>query len=155
MRGQLYENFAVIEVAMAPRYRSLLHQTVDQFHGAVMAKAKPVRERGNGGANPLGQAFNGQQELVLLRLDVTGTSGFLAEVQELADAVAEFRKLAIACLGNRSWSCSRANLAIAGNHFSTCYSYRITTYQREQDELSPVYAGFVYRLRHDNQQEFE
>jgi hypothetical protein len=106
----------VILIAVASRHRSLLHETVNQFHHAVMAKAEPVREGCDRGAGFFGQAFDGEEKLVLLRFNVTGASGFFAEVQELADAVTEFRKLAITCLGNISVHFSRANVAIAGNH---------------------------------------
>lgn len=95
MRRQLYKNFTMILIAVLSRDSPLLHETINQFNRAVVTKAKAMRKRGNGRARSFRQAFNGEKHLVLLRFDVTGASSVLAEVQELADAVAELRQLAI------------------------------------------------------------
>jgi hypothetical protein len=108
----------VILIAVASLYCSLLHEAIDQLHGGVMAMTKPVREGRHRGASSFRQTLDSEEKLVLLRLDVTGASGLFTEVEELADAVTEFRKLAISLSRKLSPPRSRANTTIAGNHFT-------------------------------------
>jgi hypothetical protein len=94
----------------------MVHEAIDYLNCAVMAQAKPLRKRPDGGKSSFRQSFNGEQDLVLLRFDALRPSGFFAQVQELADAIAELGKLAILGSRNLSAVCSRENTLAARNH---------------------------------------
>jgi hypothetical protein len=94
----------------------MFHEAIDYLNCAVMAQAKPLRKRPDGGTSSLGQSFDGEQDLVLMRFDALKPSGFFAEVQELADAIAELSKLAISRGRNLSATWSRVNVLAVGNH---------------------------------------
>jgi len=64
-------------------------QPVHQFHCAVMADEHARGEFSNGGLHTVRQAFDGQQKLVLLRLDSGGARLVFAEPQKPADLKAE------------------------------------------------------------------
>src|SRR5690349_18382200 len=72
-----------------------LLQPVDQFDGAVVLDKQSARDLASGRIHSVRQPLNGEQQLVLLRLDsVLGCGGF-AEVKEAANLAAEFRQIAI------------------------------------------------------------
>jgi hypothetical protein len=56
----------------------MFHEAIDYLNCAVMAQAKPLRKRPDIGAGSLGQSFDGEQDLVLLRFDALCPSGFFA-----------------------------------------------------------------------------
>jgi hypothetical protein len=77
-----------------------LGQAIDEFHCAVMAKAKPVSEVRKRGPGVLWETFQNQQQLMLLRFDPFGSRRFFAIVQEFPDTVAELSKSTKAKLRN-------------------------------------------------------
>src|SRR5665213_3351977 len=117
MRGKFYQYFTTILFAVSAYHPSMLHEAVDQLHRAVMTKAKSLRKRTHCGTSSLGQSFDGEQDLMLLRFDPLGPGCFFAHMQELADAVSEFSKLAIARSRNIPAVCSRLNAVFIHNHF--------------------------------------
>ena len=97
-------------------YRSLLHEAINKFYGAVMAQAESFRKRPDGGTTSRRQSFYGQEHLVLLGFNSLRTSGFFAQVQELADAIAKLGKLPVSRSRYLSAALSRGNFLAAGNH---------------------------------------
>jgi hypothetical protein len=89
------QDLAGVRLAVLPRNRTVSYQPVRQLDGAVMPQAKPGRHGRDSGTNPLRQPLNGEQQLMLLRLDPVRSRGFLAEVQKLANPVSECRDLAV------------------------------------------------------------
>jgi hypothetical protein len=83
------EDLAVILFCRRAFHYAVFGQPVNKFHGAVMANQHPRGEFANGGLHAVGQALDGQQELVLLRLDPAGTRLVFAEAQKAADLKAE------------------------------------------------------------------
>jgi len=116
MRSKFYKDFTAVLFAVPACHPSALHEAVNQLNRTVMAKTKSLRKRTHGGTSSLGQSFDGEQELVLLRFDALGPGDFFAYMQKLADAVAKFGKLAIARSRNISMVCSRLNAVVAQNH---------------------------------------
>jgi hypothetical protein len=68
---------------------AMFGQPVHQFNRAVMANQHARGEFANGGLHAIRQAFDGQQKLVLLRLDSAGARLVFAEPQKAADLKAE------------------------------------------------------------------
>ena len=106
MPSEFNQDFTTILIAGPASYRAMFHQAVHKLHGAVMTEAKSLGKCCDGGTDSLGQSFDGKQKLMLLRFDGLGSSGFVAEVQELTDAVPEFSELAVTRSRNISAVCS-------------------------------------------------
>ena len=87
------KHFAVIRLRRHPLYRSVLCQPAHQFNSAVMTNKHPRRELAYRGLRSIRQAFNGQQKLMLLRLDSMSVRLILAEPQKPANLVAEFSQV--------------------------------------------------------------
>ena len=87
------QHFTVIFICRNPLDNSMLRQSVDQLNGAMMANQHPRCELSNRGLHTIRQAFDGQQELVLLRLDSMSTCLIFAEPQKPADLKAEFSQV--------------------------------------------------------------
>ena len=73
-----------------PFDKTILLRTIREFHRAVVTDIKLLRERADGGIDPLRQSFNGQQKLVLFRLQPDFFGQLIADVQIPADVVAKF-----------------------------------------------------------------
>jgi hypothetical protein len=58
----------------------MFHKAVYYLNRTVMAQAKPLRKRPDGGTSSFRQSFNGEQDLVLLRFNALRPSGFFAQV---------------------------------------------------------------------------
>lgn len=97
-------------------YRPLFHEAVDKFYGAVMAQAESFRKRPDRGTTSPRQPFNGQEYLVLLGFKSLRTSGFFAQVQKLADAIAKLGKLPVSRSRYLSAASFRRNSLDAVNH---------------------------------------
>jgi hypothetical protein len=121
----------------------MLHETVDQLCRTVMAKAEPLRKRAHGGTSSLGHSFDGEQELVLLRFDAFGPGCFFAHMQELADAVTEFGKLAVARSRNISAVYSRLNAVVTHNHFSVPAKSIVSRWKVCVSNAEQIYTAYV------------
>ena len=71
-----------------PPDKALVKGTVDEFDRAVGADVEGCRSVTDAQV-PGWRGFDGQQELMLLRLDTGCTGGLIGEVQELADGRAQ------------------------------------------------------------------
>ena len=67
-------------------------QAVYQFHCAVVLDLQACGKLSDQGPRALRQAFQGQQQLMLLRLQPRAACGLLAEVKEVADLISQFRE---------------------------------------------------------------
>jgi hypothetical protein len=94
VRRQFYQHLAVVIISVPAPQGTALNEAVDKLHGTVMAKAELARERSNCRADTLGQTFDGQEQLMLLRLDASGPGYLLAGMKKLPDAVTELGELA-------------------------------------------------------------
>jgi len=56
----------------------MFHEAINYLNCAVMAQAKPLRKRPDVGTSSFGQSFDCEEDLVLLRFDALGPSGFFA-----------------------------------------------------------------------------
>ncbi len=75
-----------------PGHQPALFATVDQFDHAVMVQLHPLRQRADGWDQLPGQAFDGQQELILLGVQA-GISGLgLHVAQEPPQLITELRQ---------------------------------------------------------------
>ncbi len=70
-------------------------EPVDQTYGAVMPEKKALSQAADAGLVRVRQPADGQQHLVLLRLESGGFRGVIAASQELTDPVAQFRQRSI------------------------------------------------------------
>lgn len=67
-------------------------EPVDQTHGAVMAEKQALRQAADAGIVRIGESADGQQHLVLLRLETRGFGSVIAAAEELPDPIAELGK---------------------------------------------------------------
>jgi hypothetical protein len=78
-------------------------QAVDEADDAVMAKYQVIGELADAGRAVLVKAFDGKEQLMLLRLQPLDAGGLLAEVEEAADFVAEVAEGAVIGAGEKSF----------------------------------------------------
>jgi len=84
-RSHLDQHLASIDVATAPCRESPVDQPVYQFHRGVMPDLEPLGERTNRRPLSLGEAFDGKQELVLLRIETSCPRFSFAEGEKAPD----------------------------------------------------------------------
>jgi hypothetical protein len=96
--GQLDEHLAAVVVAARTREEAFIDEPANEFDRAVVREKQAVRDVTNGGPATLGQAFDGEKELVLLRFDSGGPCPFFTEVQETPDLITQLGKRAVVCL---------------------------------------------------------
>jgi len=111
------ENFTVIRFRRYTLHHSVLRQPVYQLNGAVMANQHSQCEFTNGRFNAIWQAFDGQQELVLLRLDSVCACLIFAEPQETADLVTKFSQILQLSSCKLNFSCG--HIPIVTRYIST------------------------------------
>lgn len=87
----------VVRAAASPCQASLL-QPVKKLYGAVMLNLEPLGQVADRGRCSAGQPLDGQQQLVLLRLESRRAGRLLAEMQEPPDLMTELSQSAV--LGN-------------------------------------------------------
>ena len=78
-------------------------EPIDQTHGAVMAEKQALGQAADAGIVRIGKSANGQQHLVLLRLEAGGLSGVIAAAEELPDPVAEFGQRGVFSVADSSF----------------------------------------------------
>ena len=86
---QMNDHLAPILFAGGPRNVTQLLKPIHQLDGAVMFELQTLGQLSDGRRDPLGQPFDGQQELVLLRLHAHRPHLLLAKAEESPDLVAE------------------------------------------------------------------
>jgi hypothetical protein len=116
VRRQFNQYLTMVLITRAASHCPVFHQAIHQLHRAVMAQAKPLGKRRDAWPSSRRQPFDGEKNLMLLWFEAYGSRGFFAEMQELANPIPEFRKLAISRQRNVSVGRFRANVLIAGNH---------------------------------------
>ena len=92
VRRKFYEHFAMILIPVPASHGAPVNDTIYKFHGAVMAKAELMGERGYSGTSIPWQALDCQKKLMLLGFDALGAGRFLAKMEELPDTVPELGK---------------------------------------------------------------
>lgn len=85
---------------LAPDEASPL-QPVDQPHEAVMLELQSLCQFANGRLAPLGQPSDGEEELVLLRLQSSGPGRFLATAEKAPQLVPELGQRPVVSVGQR------------------------------------------------------
>ena len=92
-RGQLDQNAATIVRILMPLDQSACDRAIHQLNGAVMLDQQPIGDVANSGwLLGAGEAAQGEQELVLLRLEPDGMRGTLAKGEESPELQAESGK---------------------------------------------------------------
>ena len=86
------QDLAPIETAGRPANEAPMLQTVDQLDRAVMAEHKTFREVTHRGCGAGGNTSQGQQQLMLRRIDPRVARRTLAEVEKLADPISKLRQ---------------------------------------------------------------
>jgi len=69
--------------------KTAFHQPVDQLDRAVMAELQPLGEGADSRRSAARQAFQSEQQLMLLRLDAGALRGRVAEAQKAPDLIAK------------------------------------------------------------------
>jgi hypothetical protein len=65
-------------------------KTIDQAHGAVMAKEQALCKPADAGCPRIGKPADNQEHLVLLRFEAGGLSRVIAATEKLANTITEF-----------------------------------------------------------------
>jgi hypothetical protein len=99
-RGHLYQHLTSVDVATAPCRESPVDQPICQFHRGVMPDLEPLGERPNRRPLTLGEAFDGKQELVLLRIETSGPRFSFAEGEKAPDLMPKFCQGLVVNRGN-------------------------------------------------------
>jgi hypothetical protein len=89
------EDAAAIVAAAGAANEAVGFEAVDEFDGAVMLEGEAFGEVLNGGLAALGEATNGEEHQVLLRLEAYGAGFGVAFAKEVADAVAQLGEGAV------------------------------------------------------------
>lgn len=84
------DDAAAVGIVPLALHEALPGGAVDQFDGAVVVQQQAIREVADGHRLIVGEAAQGQEELVLLRLKSGLARRLLAEMEEAAEAIAEF-----------------------------------------------------------------
>jgi len=79
-RREFHPNRAAVRVGAGARDEAALFQAVEQAHGAVMADQQVFGQGADGGTGALVERADGEQHLMLLRLQSLGAGRLLAEM---------------------------------------------------------------------------
>jgi hypothetical protein len=99
-RSHLNQHLASVGSASAPCRESPVDQPVYQFHRGVMPDLEPLSESPNRRPLSLGKAFDGKQELVLLRLETSGPRFSFAEGEKAPDLMPKLGQGLVVNRGN-------------------------------------------------------
>ena len=108
-RRQIQENFATVAVRAFPAHVPAGFQAVDQFDGAVMLDLHPAGDFANTRAYSIRHAFDGQHELVLTALQARVFYSLFAEMEKLANLIAELGQCLVVREGEFFHSAAGAN----------------------------------------------
>ena len=113
-QGRLDQDLATVDIAFAPLNEIAASEAIDQTHHGVVAELQSLRERADSGPLLYRQAFQGQKELMLLRLDTELARLFFAEHEKAAQLVPELRERSIIrCRGKQRSVLPRARRRIS------------------------------------------
>jgi hypothetical protein len=87
--GQAHLSAALILGIPAPAYQTPLFQSIHQSHDTVVAQLELFRQERDGRRGVRRRALDGQQQLMVLRLDARAPRGLLADPKEPPDFMAE------------------------------------------------------------------
>ena len=90
--GQCEEHLTAIFRVAPPLHETLFFKPVDEFDGGVMNDLKTAGDFSDAGGNVRRHAFDGQQQLVLLRFNAGFARRTFAESNELPNVVTELRQ---------------------------------------------------------------
>lgn len=88
----LDEDFSPIKLARALYHKPVFDRAIDELDSAVVLNLEPLGETADRRPKVILQPPNGEQQLVLLRLESHFASARLAEGEKSTDAVPNFRK---------------------------------------------------------------
>ncbi len=87
-----HQDLAMVGFTVRTAEQAAVTETVHEFDGAVMADEQARGKLADDGPRALGQAGDGQQKLMLARLQAMRTRLLLAKVQKTVDLEAEIRQ---------------------------------------------------------------
>ena len=90
--GERDKDLPPINCASATFDKPLTHRPINQLNRAVMLQLEPLGEVADRGAFSFGEAFQGEHQLMLLRLQPRRVGGLLAEMNEATDLEAKRRQ---------------------------------------------------------------
>ena len=93
--SEMHDYLPPVVRSAAARYVAVIFQAIHQFHHAVMFELQSPGQLAYGGLHVFGQAFDGEQQLMLLRLQAVPPGLLLAEMQVEPDLVTELGQRAI------------------------------------------------------------
>lgn len=93
--GEPQQDLAPIFAAARSFQKAVGFQAINELDGAVVLDLQAFGEDADGGVVGSGQSFDGEERLILLRLNSGGAGGLLAQILKAAYLVAEFRQRAI------------------------------------------------------------
>lgn len=88
-RSQAQKNFAAVAMGAFPAHVAASFQAVDQFDGAVVLDLHPAGDFANTRAHSIRHALYRQHELILAALQARVFYSLFAEMEKLADLIAE------------------------------------------------------------------
>ena len=93
--GDAQQNFPPVISAAHAFEQAVEFEPIDEFYRAVVMDLQPFGEQAHGRRATVGQAFNGQQCLKLLRLDTGIARRLLGQIQKTSEFVTELRERTI------------------------------------------------------------
>ena len=87
--SQLDQHLAPIICSPEPNQKSAINQAINKPHGAVVLELHSLGQSTDRGMHAVGQTLDGQQKLLLLRLESGLARGIFAKTQKTPDLVTE------------------------------------------------------------------
>jgi hypothetical protein len=95
------QDLAAVFAATLAGYKTFCGQAIYEFDCAVMLNLQALGQFANPGTHPWRQAFQGEHQLMLVRLQAGGACDTFAEVEEASNLVAQFGQGLMVGLGFR------------------------------------------------------
>ena len=89
LRGECDKDFALISFIAGAYNETALNEAINQFDRAMMLDLQAFGQLTDGGLAPARQAFQGEQQLVLLRLKAARTNGLFTQTEKATKLVAK------------------------------------------------------------------
>ena len=90
--GERDKDLPPVRRAPVTRDKLLTHRPINQFDRTVMLQLEPLGEVADRGIFPVGEALQGEHQLMLLRFQSRRVGGLLAEMYEAPDLEAKRRQ---------------------------------------------------------------
>jgi len=113
--GKANKDFTAVVGCGLARNGAALDHAIDEFDGTVMTDLKPGGKLADGGEFSDGQSFDGEEKLMLLRLDAVGAGSFFAIAKEETDLMSKLGEAAIG--GQREVAGGNCHIYIVSRHF--------------------------------------